>query len=221
MKTRFILTFLLTQLLLLTGCINLRVISDVTCFHNLPQVAATKTFRFLPTETQKGSLEYASYASLIRQKLQAYGWRYEENDKQMPDYLVVFTYGIDDGRVITESIPLFGQTGGGAAYSSGTVRTASGSSATYTGTTYQAPTFGQVGAIPVSRKEYRRIFQLSILDAQKSTPESVVKSYEGRVTSSGYSGEISTVLPTMIAALFDTFPGVSGKTRGVVIPIRP
>jgi hypothetical protein len=116
-------------------------------------------------------------------------------------------------------MPIYGQTGGGTSYSSGTVTSGYGGYASYSGTTYTAPTFGQVGSVPYSQKMYGRNLDLSIIDDRRSSKNNVVKVYEGRVASSGSSADIAVVLPTMIEALFKDFPGQSGKTKKLSMPL--
>lgn len=186
----------------------------------MPPSGVSKTFAFLPTKEQQGSLEYASYCEKVAQRLKVYGWKYDAAASDTTDYFVFLSYAIDNGETISGVIPIYGQTGGGTAFSSGTVRTNYGTSATYTGTTTAPATFGQTGAIPYNRKEYGRQLILSIIDRAKSVENEVIKVYEGRVASSGSSSEISEVLPIMIEALFKDFPGKSGKTESVVLPFK-
>jgi hypothetical protein len=151
--------------------------------------------------------------------LNAYGWQQQSNQGAEPDMLVYFGYGIDDGQTVSGSMPLYGQTGGGTSYSYGHVNTSYGTSASYSGTTYTAPTYGVVGSIPYSTRIYNRSLWLEILDAKTSTASSPVKVFEGRVQSSGGSSDIAAVLPTMIEALFKNFPGPSGKTETINLPM--
>ena len=209
----------LAALLICSSC-SIPVYSSVTSFHQLPQIGATHSYSFLPNKEQKGSLEYSSYCEKISAHFTAYGWHLNETVDSSTDYLVAVSYGIDDGKVVSGSVPLFGQTGGGTAFSSGSIRTSSGTTANYQSTTTEPITFGQVGSIPYNTKEFNRHLLLTIIDARKSHGEDVIKVYEGRVLSSGSTGEISVILPIMIDALFKTFPGASGKTVNVSLPLK-
>jgi hypothetical protein len=116
-----------------------------------------------------------------------------------------------DGSTVSGSVPIFGQTGGGTAYTTGSFGTALGP-AGFSATTYSTPTFGQVGAIPVSHTYYTRNLIFRIYDEKKTV-------LEGRVTSTGSSSQISQVMPNMISALFKDFPGINGKTIEVEEPL--
>jgi hypothetical protein len=61
---------------------------------------------------------------------------------------------------------------------------------------------------------YTRIAELTI--SNRMTGKIV---WQGRNRSSGSSGEIAQVLPTMLDALLKDFPGPSGKTRHVTLPM--
>ena len=52
------------------GCAH--VVSHVTSFHELPSNASSHTYKFLPLEGQKGSLEYEAYAKRISNKLESF-----------------------------------------------------------------------------------------------------------------------------------------------------
>ena len=194
---------------MLSGC-GSTVRSNVVRFHQLPSLGAQRSFVITPTESQKGSIEFSTYSNRISQKLAAYGWRRSDRN---PEYVVLVSYGIGDGQTVSGSMPIYGQTGGGTSYTSGTVRSSYGSYGTYSGTTYTQPTFGQTGAIPYTRTQYSRTLLVTIIDEKASQNGNPVKVFEGRVTSSGSSSDVATVMPNMIEALFKKFPGVSGKSE--------
>ncbi len=186
----------------------------MTSFHELPSKGLGQTYKFLPLEGQEGSLEYEAYAKRISKKLEVYGYILKTEGID-PDYFVVFNYGIGDGGTITGSLPIYGQTGGGTSYTSGTVSTNYGGYGSYSGTTYSMPTFGQIGSIPYSIRQHDRVLNLKIISYKEAKDGKAKVLYEGRVQSSGSSGEIAVVLPSMIEALFRDFPGNSGKTKKI------
>jgi hypothetical protein len=207
---------ILAALLIFSGCASVK--STTSRFHQLPEIGNGESFAFLPAQSQEGGLEYQAYCERIKKKLIEYGWVFSDSPSNA-DYLVFFTYSIDGGETVSGSMPIYGQTGGGTSYSSGTVTSGYGGYASYSGTTYTAPTFGQVGSVPYSQKMYGRNLDLSIIDDRRSSKNNVVKVYEGRVASSGSSADIAVVLPTMIEALFKDFPGQSGKTKKLSMPL--
>src|SRR6266851_5007080 len=92
------------------GCATApRVASTVTAFHTLPINTKGTTFAFVPLEGQDGDLEYQTYQSDVRSHLVADGW--VEGDRVSAEVLVSFAYSIDQGRIATVSVPVFGQTG--------------------------------------------------------------------------------------------------------------
>jgi len=211
MKT-LITIFIIASQIILIGCAH--VVSHVTSFHDLTSDGASHTYKFLPMEGQEGSLEYDAYAKRIIIKLDAYNYVLEKEDIA-PEYFVIFNYGIGDGGTVTGSLPIYGQTGGGTSFTSGTVSSTYGGFASYSGSTYSMPTYGQVGSIPYSVRQHDRILNLKIVSYKESQDGNVKVVYEGRVKSSGSSEEIAVVLPSMIEALFKEFPGNSGKTKTI------
>jgi len=216
MKNTTTIILSLVALVIFSGCASVQ--STTSRFHQLPEKGNGETFAFLPSKSQEGGLEYQAYCDRIKSKLIEYGWIPSDNPSNI-DYLVFFSYSIDGGDTVSGSMPIYGQTGGGTSYSSGTVSSGYGGYASYSGTTYSAPTFGQVGSVPYTTKMYGRNLDLTIIDDRKSSKDNVVKVYEGRVASSGSSADIAVVLPTMIEALFKNFPGQSGKTKKVAMPL--
>ncbi len=87
---------------------------------------------------------------------------------------------------------LYGQTGGGTAYHSGTIRSYAYS---YNVTTYT------------------RVLAIDILDRQLLDAGKTKKVYEVELTSKGWCGQIAGVFDEMLDALFEEFPGESGKSR--------
>jgi len=198
-----------------SGCAT-QVKTSVTSFHQLTLSGDGKTFKFVPNAVQKDSIEYQSYAQRIAQKLIAYGWRPSDNT-QKADCEVSFNYGIDNGTVVSGSMPVYGQVGGGTAYTSGTVMSGSGGVASYSGTTYSAPVYAQTGTRAYSVTVYNRYLTLEIVSANAEGKPA--RLYEGRAVSKGRTSEIAQVLPTMIEALFKRFPGNSGKTDEIQLPL--
>ncbi len=193
--------------LILSGC----VISNVTRFHDSQALQAGKTFIVLPYDKQKGSLEFRQYAALVSNSLKAAGYRKVQNGKRA-DYAVFFNYGIDDGRTVVSSYPIYGSTGGGTTYHSGTVSTSGGGSSSYSGTSRSTSSRSVVGSGVSSDVVYARFFTLDIIDLKKSSKENIVKVFEGKVKSTGSSGSFSIVGGCLIRSLFDGFPGENGES---------
>ncbi|SDW31650.1 DUF4136 domain-containing protein [Thiocapsa roseopersicina] len=200
---------------LLVGCSMVQ--SRVTSFHTLPQSVNGVTFAIVPFDWQKGSAEFQTYQNRIASELVARGFIASSIEEAI--YAVFLQYAIDDGREVAYSYPIFGQTGISSAQTHGTLSTY-GSLATYSGTTTYTPTYGVVGMGSGSRTEFTRVVRLEILDNRELAAGRVQKVFEGEVRSAGSTGQLSAVMPTLLDALFNDFPGESGKSRDIELPMR-
>jgi len=198
---------------LLSGCGPL-IRSDISVFHEIPQVFTGTTYAVVQFKEQEGSLEHKVYEQAVKRELNAKGLR--EASIVQAEVVVFLSYGIDSGKEVVESYPIVGQTGVSSSHTYGTVQSY-GNYGTYSGTTMYTPTYGVVGTGVTSSTQYARFFKLDILDKKPLLDKQIKKLYEAKVISRGSSGQLSRVLPTMIKALFEEFPGKSGDTRR---PIR-
>ncbi len=203
------------SLTLITGCAGM-VQSNVAVFHELPTVMTKVKYAAIPLKDQQGSLEHKSYEKLIKEELGKRG--FVEAPVNEADVVMFFSYGIDSGKEIISSYPIFGRTGTSSSYTSGTV-TSYGNYATYSGTTYNNPTYGVVGSRVSSDTRYTRFLKVEFLESLALEKGDVKKIYEAKVLSSGSSNQITVVMPTMIRALFEDFPGKSGSTRKTTSPL--
>jgi hypothetical protein len=76
------------------------------------------------------------------------------------------------------------------------------------------------GFVASLRAHYAGYFSLTIVDRVRTTPQQVVTVFQGTLKSDGTAGETSKLMPTFIDAMFDGFPGVSGKTVMVRSPLK-
>ena len=131
---------------------------------------------------------------------------------------------IDAGKTTTHvgSTPIYGQTGGGTTYQSGT-GSAYGSGGyaygSYSGTSYTMPTFGVVGSRTYSYNvtTYTRNLAMDIVIRESLNTKTPKKVYEARVISKGSCGQIAQVMDEILEALFQEFPGESGRARTITI----
>jgi len=195
---------------LASACTTVR--SHISVFHELDAGVAGTTYALVPFKEQEGSLEHKTYEQAVKQELNAKGFK--EVPLEQAKVVVFISYGIDTGKQVVTSYPIFGQTGVSSSQTYGTVQSY-GSYGTNSGTTTYTPTYGVVGSGVGSRTEYMRFLKLDILDKAAATEQKIKKLYEAKVVSSGRSGQLAVVLPTMIKALFEDFPGKSGSTRTV------
>ena len=199
--------------LLMSGCAMVK--SNIAVFHELPIRAEPIKYAALPLKEQEGSLEYKAYAQQIKDELNKKG--FAEVPINEAEVVLFFEYGIDSGKEVISSYPIIGRTGTSSSYTSGTLNTY-GSYATYSGTTYNTPTYGVVGTGARSDTVYSRYLRVDLLDRATLSDGKIKKVYEAQVTSAGSKGQIAAVMPTMIKALFEDFPGKSGSTRRTILP---
>ena len=201
---------------MLVGC-GMMLQARVTAFHNLSSIQSPRTFVVVPYDWQKGSLEFQTYEQQIVSELQSRG--FQSAPPEQAELVVFLAYAIDGGRNVAYSYPIFGQTGVSSSQMYGTVNSY-GNSASYSGTTTYTPSYGVVGSGTDSSTEYTRVVRLELLSKQALIENNIVKVYEGEVVSSGSTGQLSAVMPTLLQALFQDFPGASGKSRTVTLPLR-
>lgn len=174
-------------------------------FDEMPTDLNGQTIAFLPLEHQEGSAAWRHYANYMSEKFVMFGLT-PAPITEFTDYILIFDYGAGETRTAISSVPLYGQTGGGTFYTSGSVF-GSGGSTTFSGTTTQTPTYGITGYMPVTRSETDRYFFIRLIDVNASTKNNIVAAYEGTVTSSGSSKTFEEVGMCMIDSLFQNFRG--------------
>ncbi|MEW6414566.1 MAG: DUF4136 domain-containing protein [Pseudomonadota bacterium] len=197
------------------GCAMVK--SNIAVFHELPARAEPIKYAALPLKEQEGSLEHKAYEQQIKAALRNKG--FVETSVDDAEVILFFEYGIDSGKETVSSYPIIGRTGTASSYTSGTA-TAYGNYATYSGTTYNTPTYGVVGTGVRSDTVFSRFLRLDLIDKASLVNGKIKKVYEAKVSSEGASGQLAAVMPTMIKALFEDFPGKSGSTRRAMLPVE-
>jgi hypothetical protein len=202
MKDLFVALLLLAML---PGCALL--MSQISVSHQLPTNLSGTTYVITPFKEQEGNPHYDAYAEAVRQQLNAKGLR--ETTLDQAQIVVFFAYGIDEGKGVVSSYPIIGQTG------------ATTCSNSFDGTPQSYgcpdsspwPTYGVVETRKTKQIEYTRVLRLNIVDKQALAEGKIKKLYEGKVVSRGFSDQLAEVLPMMVKALFEDFPGKSENTR--------
>lgn len=197
----------IVSLAALSGCALLR--SQVAVLHQFPKDLSGRTYVMIPFKEQNGSLEHKAYEEVIRQELNAKGFR--ETTADQAQVAVFLAYSIDKGRRVVSSYPIIGPTGATTCFTFDGTPQSYGCSESSTWPNW--PTYGPVETRVTRQIEYTRVLRLDIVDKQALAEGNIKKLYEGRVVSAGFSDQLSEVLPTMAKALFEDFPGQSGSTR--------
>lgn len=194
--------------ILLTACGPSMVQTDVTRFHQ-PAVESPKSFTILPEAQQRGSLEFERYAHLAATELERAGWRPVPSSQQA-DAVVFLNWGMGEPRTVSWQSPssVYGGMGWGS------------HSRWYGGG------IGMPLGDPFPYWETRSITyfpkwaEVTILEAgaHKAGERRVL--FEGRAITDSGGREINPVMPYLLKALFTGFPGASGQSVKVTIPME-
>lgn len=182
----------ITAALLLVGCAASGFRADVTRFHEMPAPAGEGVL-IEPLDPEKAGLQFAAYADLVGQHLGGLG--YQPAKDTTPDIIAQIDFSIAEQVGVQEdSGPRIGiGVGGGGGHVGGAL-----------GTSFS------LGGGP-------KPIYLSRLLVVLTARESGQRLFEGRAENLGKNPDLSAVMPLLVEALFDGFPGVSGSTERVVI----
>ena len=189
-------------LLALLGACASSVESDVVTFHEGP-LPKGETIRVVALDpTKQGSLEFQHYARLIAEHLRKIGYTPVAAD-QPSVLLAEVDYGVSEGVTEVQTRPR-----GYAHYHF------------YYGRFYDPFYYGFYPSWTwetevVASTVYNRRLTLNIVNSGLEGNDRVL--FEGRVQSTGREAEIAGIMPYMITAMFNNFPGESGVTKVVTI----
>ncbi|MDA5194677.1 DUF4136 domain-containing protein [Govanella unica] len=186
--------------------------SDVTRFHRLTQPAG-ESFVVQPMDPEnRGSLEFAQYAADVSNRMVALGYHLGTPGTHT-DLTVRLGYMVDEGRTAIRSYSssFYGGYGWGG-YGWGR----RGFFNPYYGGYWGYPGFDEPDI-----RSYVVYGRKLAMDIDRNGPDGkpVQRLFEGRVESHGSDNRLTEVMPYMIAAMFKDFPGASGVTQTVKIPL--
>jgi hypothetical protein len=200
----------------IAGCQTVKpfVRANISSFSELPKALVGKSIYLLAHPQEKNdTLEWKSYRKIFESGFRKSGFTITE--LASADYVAFISYGIDGGKVTQDTVttPVYGSTGGGTTYHSGTVSSYGGGYGSYSGTSYSMPTFGVVGSSTsiVSGEQFSRNIAIDIVDRKTLKSEKPVKVYEGRVRSAGTCSQMNQVIDELVQGFFQKFPNRSGK----------
>lgn len=200
---------LVMAIVLVSACAQ--VVANVQSFSNLPANYVGKKVAVLgyPKEIDE-SLEWKSYKPAFEKQFAAQG--FVITNVTDADYIAFVTYGIGAPQTSTQvgSVPLYGQTGGGTTYQSGSVTSLGGGYGSYSGTTYTMPTYGIVGSSTYSYNVTKYTRTVAIDLVEKGTQKKV---FQNKASSTGSCGVIGEVIDEIAEAMFEKFPSGSGRVR--------
>ena len=181
--------------LLLASCAT-QIRSEVTRFHIL-SAPSGEMIQIVHRDPEKNSSpEFQAYARMIGERLGSLGYRPTPPDG-VPDIVVELDYGVGPG-------PALGDDSG---RTRGTVGVGVGSH----GGGVNVGLSGIFGAGSGAAPSHLRRLELDMI---RASDRDVL--FEGRVVSLGRNGSLAEIMPYLVAAMFDGFPGESGKTNIVI-----
>ena len=189
--------------------------ANVSRFQALP-VPEGQSFAIVATDPRnQGGLEFAQYASVVSQRLGAYGYRPVDGTGK-PDMVVKFDYGVDKGVQKTVSRPSAGGYygpgwGGFGPYG----RRWGYRSAFY----YGWDPFGYDGFYNQEIDTYT-VFT-SYADMQIERVADGKRLFEGKAKARSLDDALPKLVPNLIEAMFTNFPGQSGgEVKITVAPAK-
>jgi hypothetical protein len=193
-------------LLCATGC-GQAIHSQVSSFQQLPRQEHEYSYAIVPLKEQRKDFDFMLYEERVRAHLNARGFVPEQFEKA--EYIVALAYESDRGEDTFASYPIIGQGGSSSFRLSGTTQA-------YTNRLYstslERPSASEVAP---AGAEQTAVLRLDIVRRASIQHGRMEKVYEGEVLSSDARGQFAAVVPAMIEALFQDFPGNDGDVRQV------
>ncbi|WP_373976223.1 DUF4136 domain-containing protein [Chitinibacter sp. SCUT-21] len=175
-------------------------------------MAKPKAFVIERSASQAQSLAHQQFEAELAQQLVEQGLIWQHDPKQA-DWLVRLDYQIDDGKNKSYQQPIWGTIGYSVSYQ----RVVSGGSVVFIPRYY--PETGIVGSQTINETVYTREVFVDILDRKTLDKGEFAKLYEGRARNRSQNDELESAVPWLIRSLFMPFPGPSGVSREVRIPL--
>ena len=185
------------------------VTSDVIRFHTLPNAPSGQTFVIATSDAEQGqSLAFRKYADDVTAKLTGLGLRPASGGNASADFVVTLNYDVRGPTPDVQSRSWGGGFGFGYGYGYGHGPWGFGG-------------WGEPGW--ESRTDTRQLFMRRVeIDIYRgNTYDSPKKDrvFEGRAMSLGQNGQLESVMPYILDALFRDFPGRYGETMRVSIEV--
>lgn len=206
--TRSFKLLLLAAGLTLAACAPTQMNATVTRFH-AEQIMRPGSFSVVPDDRQRGSLEFQAYAEQVQARLEELGFR-AMPASGAPDYVVVLDYGVGDRRTQMWRQPAMGSFGYGiGSRSSSGIGLGMGLGAPFYDNYYDTQTW--------TTFPHRLAVNLYDGSAWRNGDRRSV--FEGRAISDMSTPQLPRAIPYLSRALFERFPGNSGETVAVSVPL--
>ena len=212
------------------------VTSNVTQYHSLVGIPQGRTFAIVALDdNQRSSISFRQNADAVNAALTSYGLQqYTGSDPTQADYVVNLSYSVQGPNTEVRWMPT-GHWGFGLGYGGGYwgrpwgwgpwgrgygrwgwgPRWGFGMGWGYSSfyDPFYDPFYARV------RKVWIRRVEVDMYDGRTYDTDRKEKVFEGRAMSEGYSPDIDAVMPYMVEAVFDQFPGQHGRTRTIRVQI--
>ncbi len=194
-------SFAALALLMLLGACTSIVQADVTRFNSFGAAPAASSFTIKPEPGQVGSLEFQDYATQVANALAAQGW-FPVAPGGASAATVNLTWGIGQANTVVWQSP--SAVYGGYGWGSYGHRYGAGMSL------YDPFPYWETESVTY----WPKWLSVRILEAGSGRVM-----FEGRAVAEGTQREIAPIMPYLVRALFTGFPGTSGSTVRVKVPI--
>ncbi len=168
--------------------------ADVTRFYSLPPLAAGQSFAIAPDPGQAGDLEFQHYSVLVSDALLSKGFRSAAPQAAAADVVAVMHYGNvgSHTEIYSEPDPLWGRRGG----------------------------WGWRGYPEInSYTFYSQFVDLALFDGPAWRSGERRMLFQGRALADSGIHDLNVIMPYLVKALLQDFPGANGQTVRVVVPI--
>ncbi len=206
--------------LLVSGCAS-TMSAQVTSFHQLANGLQGQRFVITPTAEQSNSLEFESYANLVREALTGKGLIDAGVAAGGAELGVSLKYevagrssGVAHG---TRGYAGFGAGSGG--FSMGGVGIGIGFPIGTFGGGSDSVIYQRSLDIAISRLNGAAAKSIGSPAGQAAETAGTARVFEARAISEGSSASLAPVMRAMVQAIFQEFPGPSGQTRVVEVPL--
>ncbi len=214
---------ILLSLIFLSGCgpsytVGINSINSEPATHK-------KHYLLLPgnENTSEKDLEFQEYAAYIHRALKANG--FVQASKESAQVIIFAAYGIGEpmAQNYSFSLPVYGQTGGGTSYFTGSSY-GSGGYSSFSGSAYSPPQYGVVGSQTHSGSfiTHKRYFVLDAYGAdtlRKSNGETFEQVWKTTAVSRGRTNDLRQVLPVLVAASYRNF--ATNTKQKIYIELSP
>lgn len=192
----------------MAACVSPKyVVSDITRHHSLPRSPSGETFAIVAVDDeQEESLAFDAYSDIVSQRLSGLGLRQFGGEGAAPDIVVTLKWSVEGPS------PDIKSRNSGFGYGFGL-----GNRYSHFGYGYGAPYENRTS----TKQMYVRRVDLVLYDGMTYNTENPTRIFEGSAVSTGTNGQIDPVMPYIVQAIFDQFPGASGETRTVRIEVPP